>query len=256
MRREYKSVPFAAFTKDGLGPRTRAGIFSVLGNRDSAADRVLPGAFTKSLRENGSRARHLWNHDFASPPTAKVEDIYEISQADLPEAVLRHAPDALGAMVVVRTYLDTPRDNEVLAALDAGAVDKMSFAFDVPPGRAEHREEVIGGEKVMTRFVHEVRHYESSDVLFGANGATLATLALPHPALALALKALAAEVKAGRRGPDDEAVREILTLAGELAAPTEPAGGGGRPSTPAPLDLSEFDAKLSGLKLAALECAL
>lgn len=187
---EIKSVPFALFTKDKLGKRTRAGIFAVMGNRDSGGDRLMNGCFEKTFNEGRDRARHLWNHDFSAPPTAKVEELYEIGKADLPEKVLEYAPDATGGAVVVRTYLDTERGNEILTALDAGAVDEMSFAFDAV--KREHVEEEINGVKFQTRVVREVRHYESSDVLWGMNAATLATRS---SVLLFQLKTLLAEFK-------------------------------------------------------------
>jgi HK97 family phage prohead protease len=170
---EIKSVPFALFTKDKLGKRTRAGIFAVMGNRDSGGDRLMPGCFQKTFSEGRDRARHLWNHDFSAPPTATVEDLYEISAADLPDKVREYAPDATGGAVVVRTYLNTERGNEILAALDAGAIDEMSFAFDAV--KRKYIEEESNGQRFQTRIIREVRHYESSDVLWGMNPATLAT---------------------------------------------------------------------------------
>lgn len=207
--REYKFTNFALFTKDNLGPRTRAGVFAVLGNRDNGGDRILPGAFGKTFQENRRHARHLWNHNFSDPPTAKVEDLYEISADDLPDAVRAAAPDAQGGAVVVRTYLDTPRGSEILAALDAGAIDEMSFAYEAV--KKEYLEEEINGAKIQTRLIRELRHYESSDVLWGMNGATLATLAIPTEFLAQSLENLLTEIKAGRRNSESD-LKMIQTI--------------------------------------------
>jgi len=208
--REFKSTPFALFKKDKLGERSRAGVFAVLGNRDSVGDRIMPGAFTKTFAEQKRHARHLWNHNFDDPPTAKVNDLYEISKGDLPEEVLQFAPDALGGAVVVRTYLDTPRGNEVLTALDAGAIDEMSFAYKAV--KCEYANEDVGGVKVNTRIIREVRHYESSDVLWGINPATMAQMSATG--LVAQLKALLADVKAGRA--DSAALAEVQAICKEL----------------------------------------
>lgn len=224
MAKEFKSTPFALFKKDKLGERTRAGIFAVLGNRDHGGDRILPGAFAKTFGENKRHVRHLWNHNFSEPPTAKVDDLYEISRADLPEQVLSWAGDAQGAAVVVRTYLDTSRGNEILAALDAEAINEMSFAYDAL--KKEFVEEEYQNEKFQTRIIKEVRHFESSDVLWGMNPATLAQMGMPTEFLVKSLEFLAEEIKAGRRNSDADLkmlqqIHDHAAKLGALCAPEE-----------------------------------
>lgn len=202
-----------------MGKRTRAGIFAVMGNRDSGGDRLMPGCFQKTFTEGRDRARHLWNHDFAAPPTAKVEDLYEITAADLPDQVRQFAPDATGGAVVVRTYLETDRGNEILAALDAGAIDEMSFAFDAV--KREYCEEESNGQKMQTRVIREVRHYESSDVLWGMNPATLATRS---SVLLFQLKTLLAEFKSKPSHELNPAeLADVRALFEQLQAPAEKA---------------------------------
>ncbi len=46
---------------------TIKGYFSIFGNVDSDKDMIMPGAFTKTLAENGSRIRHVWQHDITMP---------------------------------------------------------------------------------------------------------------------------------------------------------------------------------------------
>lgn len=214
--REVKSLPFALFQKDSMSARSRAGIFAVTGNRDSVGDRLQKGCFTKTFKEQRRHARHLWNHDFSAPPTAKVVELYEIDAADLPDAVREFAPDATGGAVVVREYLDTPRADEILKALDAGAIDEMSFAFDIPDGKSQLVDEMAGKAKQRTRLVYEVKHYESSDVLWGANSATLAT----RSAVMLSqLETLLNDIKSGRRSDDDaDIIERIHALTQSLGA--------------------------------------
>ena len=54
--------------------------------------------------------------------TANGEDLYEIEKRDLPDEVLAHSPDAIGAVGVVRIYLDPPYNNHLLATVDSGAI--------------------------------------------------------------------------------------------------------------------------------------
>ncbi len=204
---EYKSFQ----SKATVDKRVVKGIFSVLGNRDSYGDRVMIGAFRKTFSEGRKRIRHLWNHDGYSPPIAKILDLYEISKADLPDEVLSQAPSATGGAVVVREYLNTPRADEVLVGIAAGAILEMSFAFDVVGGRFDFSEEVIDGEKVTTRYLRELKLYDTSDVNWGANDATLATRSLPVELIASNLKSLLTEYKErGRNSRVDSTIIQSI----------------------------------------------
>lgn len=176
---ETKSAPFALFAKANIkGERTRAGIFAVLGNRDNAGDRTQPGAFAKTWKEGRKNIVHLWDHgesDLAIP-TASVDDLYEIGKSDLPDEVLEMAPDALGAAVVVRTYVKSAWGDHFLAAVDSGAIKQMSFAYAIPKGKDKVIQETYKGEMVNTRLLKEVKQYDTSDVRWGCNGATIAQI--------------------------------------------------------------------------------
>jgi HK97 family phage prohead protease len=200
MSREFKNLPYFAI-KAEAGSRIRKGIAAVFGNVDSFGDRIQKGAFKKTITEGKSRAKHLWNHDFSQPPIAAILELKEIEREDLPAEVLAYAPEATGGLLVVREYLDTERGNEVLAGLDAGAITEMSFGFDVMA--EELKEETIDGEKKSIRELKELRLYDTSDVLWGMNSATVATgakaFAMPLPLIAQSISAMAQDVKAGRR---------------------------------------------------------
>jgi uncharacterized protein len=250
-------------SKARVDGRTVTGIFAVLGNRDSVGDRVMPGAFTKTFSEGRRRARHLWNHDGFAPPIARIVDLYEIGKSDLPQDVLEFAPDAIGAAIVVREYLDTPRANEVLEGIKAGAIEEMSFAFRVPANKAEAKQEDINGEKVLTRFVREVQLFDTSDVNWGANNATLAVRSLPAETIALGLKSLLDEYKAGRRNSANDAglIQSIHDLAVDLEAVC--AGEKAAPAEEIPeqklievLDFDDLRTRLALLEIANLELAM
>jgi len=54
------------------------GYFAVFGNVDSDGDMIMPGAFKRSIQNNGDRIKHLWQHDSTKPlakPTVS-EDSY------------------------------------------------------------------------------------------------------------------------------------------------------------------------------------
>lgn len=152
-----------------ISGRAVTGLFSVFGNIDSYGDIVTPGAFTKTFSDRGGEIFHLWQHDFESPAIAVVKDLRELRQDELPDSVKSSHPDATGGAEVTREYLDTPRGNEIMAGLNAGVPYKMSFAFD--PVKIAMTEQ--DDQKV--RLLREVRIYETSDVLWGANDATVAS---------------------------------------------------------------------------------
>ena len=149
------------------------GIAAVMGNLDSYDDRLWPGAFTKTLRERFGKIYHLWQHDFGCPPIANITDLREVSRDELPPVVLQEAPEAQGGLQVTRVYHETERAQEVLINLKAGVPLQMSFAYDAikydyeeKPGAKYEWERI--------RNLREVRLYETSDVLWGANDATVA----------------------------------------------------------------------------------
>jgi HK97 family phage prohead protease len=209
---ELKSIPNAVKAVEG---RTVTGIASVFGNVDDQADRIWPGAFQKTIVERRPKLRHLWNHDFMMPPTAAIDDIREVGRDELPEGILQMAPEAMGGLQVTRTYLDTPRGNEVLAGIKAGAITEMSIGLD--PVRFDFSEKE--GERI--RELREIRLWETTDTLWGANEATAAMKA---GALDLLLKQLEqylnALTKAGARhsAKDVEMLNAIHRMAVDLGA--------------------------------------
>lgn len=163
---------------------------------------------------------HLWNHNtdmFAGPPVAVVKALREVPRDELPEAVLKVAPNATGGAEVIREYLDTPRGNEVLAAIKAGAVTEMSYAYDAIKFDFVTKED---GRQI--RNLYEEKLFETSDVLWGANEATLASKGL-RPSLDILLKQLIAymaELKAGARhsAKDIENLNAIHSMVVDLGA--------------------------------------
>lgn len=162
---EYKAVPTFMM---GIEGRTVTGIGAVHGNVDEGGDRSYPGLFGDFKVNGRSRARFLWQHDSNQPPIATIDDQFEVGRADLPPAVLSYAPEATGGTAIKRTYLETPRGNEVFAALSAGALTEMSYAYD--PTEWKFTEE--NNRTVRELFKAEI--YDWSDVNWGMNPATSA----------------------------------------------------------------------------------
>lgn len=195
-QKAFHAVNYKAATD---GDRTRTGIAAVFGNVDAGGDITHPGAFTKTLSEGRSRWKHLWNHDASKPPIAKVTEIKEIGRSELPAEILAFAPEATGGLWVKRDYLNVPEADWVLAAIDAGAVDEMSFAYEVI--KADDSE--VKGKTV--RNLRELALFDTSDVNWGMNPATLGAGAknlfslMPLGSILQHLQLHEAEVKAGRR---------------------------------------------------------
>lgn len=167
---EYKALP--QFTK-AIEGRTVSGIFAVHGNVDEGGDRSWPGSFAAIAVNGRTRARFVWQHRTDEPPIAAIKSIREVGREELPPAVLAYAPEASGGVEVVREYLDTPRGNEVLTGITAGAIEEMSYAYDVT--RFDFEET----DKGQVRNIREVKLYDISDVLWGMNPATVGAKGLP-----------------------------------------------------------------------------
>lgn len=163
---EYKSLPI--FTKQ-IDGRTALGIFAVHGNLDDGQDVSHPGLFGDFTVNGRRRARYLWQHNSFEPPVATIDELKEIAAADLPPAVKLYAPGATGGVQVKRTYLETPRGDEVLAGLRSGAIEEMSYAYD--PKRWDFAE---GADGRLFRNLYEAHLYDVSDVNWGMNPATSA----------------------------------------------------------------------------------
>lgn len=157
-------------TEKTAGSRKRTGVFSTLGVEDDVLDTIEPGAFTKTLKDNTERFRFLWQHSFDIPPIAKVISVEEVGAKDLPEEIRSRAPEAKGGAVVTREYLNSDLAQWVLESLDAEAINEMSFAFDAIKWENVENEDNPWWPK---RFIKELRLWEMSDVLWGANPVTM-----------------------------------------------------------------------------------
>lgn len=223
--RDFKSLPFTNLKSEASG-RIRGGIAAVFGNVDAIGDRVMPGAFAKTLAEGAKRCKHLWNHSYQHPPVASIVELRELSRNELPAEVLAKSPDATGGLLVKREYYDVDLANWILKAIDAGDINEMSFAYDTI--QSSTRTEVDPNNTEKTREIRELlelKLYDTSDVLYGCNAATVADGAkhlesLPLGVLASQLAMISAQIKAGRRNAtgDQKLIDLIHATAVDLGA--------------------------------------
>lgn len=200
---EYKAAP--AFTM-GIDDRTVTGIFAVHGNIDGGGDRGHPGLFGDFTADGGrSRVVHLWQHDASQPPIARIDRLFEVARADLPAAVRLYAPDATGGTAVQRTYLDTPRGNEVLSALAAGALTEMSYAYETTKWDYEE----VDGQPMPIRNLYAATLFDTSDVNWGMNPATSADGSKGQPLHIEQAGALAALDRLAARWKDVHSLRVV-----------------------------------------------
>lgn len=170
-----KTKTFKAFNVKAESENRYRGIASVFGNIDSWGERMHNGAFEKTLKEGRPRFRHLWNHGFQSPPIASITEIKEVGRDELPAEVLEYAPEATGGLMVEREYYDGIELSDwVKTAIAAGDVTEMSFGYrEIKTGQSIENEGTDQERKVHE--IYEVRLFDTSDVLWGMNPATVTT---------------------------------------------------------------------------------
>lgn len=213
MSKEFKAIHFSNIKAKADG-RTRVGVAAVFGNVDDWGDRIQPGAFKKTIAEGLNRVRHLWNHDGSCPPIATILELRELSRDELPEEVLEKSPEASGGLLVKREYYKNDLANWVLEAVDKGDVNEMSFAYDVVKS-VYATEEIEGTDRSREiRELLELRLYDTSDVNWGMNSATVAAGAknaqIPLGLIYSNLLNVENQIKAGRRNSDSD--QKLLDL--------------------------------------------
>lgn len=146
MNIQYKSIEYKAT----LQGRTVTGYYSAFNNIDSVDDVIMPGAFSKTIAENGpagkNRIWHLINHDtdcwIAKPKVLREDEKGLYFEVELP---------------------DTDLGNRLLKAYQNGDMTEHSIGYNVInsyPGTVDGRE---------IRYITEIKLYEGSSVLWGAN---------------------------------------------------------------------------------------
>lgn len=88
----FKSAPLGELIDVDESAGIVKGYGSIFGNVDSDGDIINKGAYTKTISENGSRVRYLYQHDM-SKPLGKINSLYEddkglVFEAELPKTTL------------------------------------------------------------------------------------------------------------------------------------------------------------------------
>lgn len=208
MAKEFKQIEFTNIKAESKD-RVRVGIAAVHGNIDSWGDRSHVGAFAKTIAEGRARVRHLWMHNSQNPPIATIKELKEIGRDELPPEILDKFPAATGGLKVWREYYDNQLANWVLEAIDKGDVNEMSYAFDVI--KADYSEEQNeSGENQRIRELRELKLMDTSDVHYGMNPATLASVKgftlepVPLGTLYQQFLMLDEQIKSGRRNSESD----------------------------------------------------
>lgn len=228
--RDFKAFQFSCVKAESSG-RKIVGYAAIHGNVDSWDDRSHPGCFAKTLAENQSRVKHLWNHDASKPPIATITDIREVGAEELPAEIKAKFPDGTitGGLRVEREYYSNELASWVFEAIQKGDINEMSYAFDVVKCDFTDEEIPTGGTR-RVRELRELKLYDTSDVPWGMNSATLASA----KGLALELMPLGnlyqqflmhlKEFKAGRRNSDSDLalINQMHKIAVDLGAECQP----------------------------------
>jgi uncharacterized protein len=124
---------------------------------DSIGDRIVPGAFAKSLQaweESGNRIPFIWSH-LHDDLDAYIGEVLEAKETDD------------GLWVKAQIDMEDPKSAKAFKLIKGGRVRQYSFAYDVPDGGA--KDDTDGpGETALT----ELTVYEVGPTLIGMNQST------------------------------------------------------------------------------------
>tara|TARA_Y100000592_G_scaffold36158_1_gene57367 strand:- start:13 stop:723 length:711 start_codon:yes stop_codon:yes gene_type:complete len=119
------------------------GYGSVFGNVDSDKDIIEKGAYRRTIKNNGSRIKYLYQHDITKP-IGKMKELYEDDKG----------------LVFVAEIPKTTFGNEVLELMRYGVIDENSVG--IMPVKKDYKEDGV-------RIIKEAKLYEISAVTIAAN---------------------------------------------------------------------------------------
>lgn len=145
----YETKSISAEVKDvSLKNRTVEGYFSVFNVEDSDGDIIKPGAFAKTVAENGpggkNRIMHLWQHN-PMQPLAKPAEIQE---------------DERGLRFISKIS-ETSWGTDALKLYEDGVIEEHSIGFNTVKSNWSDEHEA--------NIITEVKLWEGSSVTWGAN---------------------------------------------------------------------------------------
>lgn len=158
---DYALTEFKATDVEGDQPSGLfAALVSVFNTKDRTGDRIMPGAFTKTLeawRERGDPIPVIWTHSHGEPD----DYIGTVDPNDVRET-------KTGLVVAGKIDVEEPRGARIFALLKRRLVNNWSFAYQA---KKAHR------AKDGARIIEELDLFEVGPTLVGAHGGTM-TLAL------------------------------------------------------------------------------
>ena len=168
--------------------RTVTVYYSAFGNVDSDGDIIMPGAFTKSIKENGPQAKnriwHLFNHS-TDKPVSKPFDLKE---------------DAFGLLARVKMP-NTTLGRDTYELYKDGHITEHSIGFQTVKSQA----------KQAANEITEIKLFEGSSVLWGANPNT-PTVNVKSEMKSEVMDNISKTIKSLRDGKFTDATFELLEL--------------------------------------------
>lgn len=122
------------------------GFFSKFGNIDSDKDMIMPGAFTKTIKENHSRIKHLYQHDPLKPLAGTKQN----------RLIITEDKDGLA---FDSTISQTSYGRDTIKLYVDGVIDEHSIGFNT----------INKNPKKDYRELTELKLWEGSTVTWAAN---------------------------------------------------------------------------------------
>ena len=170
------------------GSRVITMYYSAFGNVDSDGDVIMPGSFTKTLKENGPNATnriwHLFNHS-TDKPIAKPFEMME---------------DGFGLKARVKMP-NTTLGNDTYELYKEGHITEHSIGFQTIKSQA----------KSGYNEINEIKLFEGSSVLWGANANT-PTVGVKSQIKSVLVDEMGKTIKSLRNGHFTDETFELLEL--------------------------------------------
>lgn len=129
-------------------------LVSVFGNKDAYGEKVMPGAFTRTLEEWATKGDPIpvyWSHRL-DDPDFNIGHVLEASETEE------------GLYVKAQLDLDNPKAIATHNLMKSRRVTDFSFSFNVPPGGAKEGDDAVE--------LTDIDLYEVGPTPIGANPAT------------------------------------------------------------------------------------
>lgn len=141
----YKNIKNVEFNIKDIGDKFQVEAYaSTFGNVDAGRDIMEKSAFKKTLQEQKSRIKALFNHDW-NVIIGKPLEIYEDSKG----------------LYTKTQFINTSKSNEVYELIKEGIVNELSIGYDIVKKYPDRTQNV--------NHLREVKLYEYSFVTFAMN---------------------------------------------------------------------------------------